>query len=373
MGAAQISFGERRQDRAVLLLAGEVDVAHQTAEQAGGVQMGANIIHIVEGEARDRKAAAGTAGILHGAIEIAPERGPGQQSGGGIENTFGFKRFEHAREMAVEGLQAHEGHQPVDQHFRVGGMDQVRQPLVAGGGAGEDPDRQVAKACIARQHGEHRVQHARAEAVADHHALDVTGVEAARGRLHAHGADQMDTLAHRDRKLRIGAAPAHADHGRLIGELRRGQRRCRRRAVGPAQHGRMQVADAQCRMQTLDQAAARLVAGDRKRAGQGKRIVRRQAGEDRREQARGLDAARQRLREAGIGRLVGEDQRARLDLVDGGMRIGPARLDDWKRAGRIKGLDRLRGRTFGDDDHWTEKCHGNTRDNTNGRTLRIGC
>src|SRR5262249_39229601 len=70
MGAAQIGLGKSREDRSVLLPTGEVDVAHEAAEKSRGIDVGATIGDAVEGEACDRKRAAGLLALLHGAPEV---------------------------------------------------------------------------------------------------------------------------------------------------------------------------------------------------------------------------------------------------------------------------------------------------------------
>ena len=84
------------------------------------------------------------------------------------------------------------------------------------GRAAEHGDRQVAKARVLGEHGQQRLDDARAETVADHHAVDVAGVERARRALDAERADQADALADGDRETRIGAAAAGDQHGRFL-------------------------------------------------------------------------------------------------------------------------------------------------------------
>ncbi len=73
MGGAQVGLGENREDRVVGFAAGEIDLAHQPADQPRRVEAGA-AVGAVEGEARDRKADAAFLGVVDGAVEIAPER-----------------------------------------------------------------------------------------------------------------------------------------------------------------------------------------------------------------------------------------------------------------------------------------------------------
>ena len=94
VGAAQVGFGESREDGAILLPAGEIDVAHQPAEQARGIDMGAAVGDAFEREARDRERAAAVLGLLNGAVEVAPERRASKQAGVGIEHAFGLERFQ---------------------------------------------------------------------------------------------------------------------------------------------------------------------------------------------------------------------------------------------------------------------------------------
>ena len=90
------------------------------------------------------------------------------------------------------------------------------KPLDDAGLAAENGDRQVAKARVLGEHRQQRLDDARAETVADHHAVDVTGVERARRALDAERADEADAFADGDRELRIGAAAAGNQHGRFL-------------------------------------------------------------------------------------------------------------------------------------------------------------
>ena len=62
MRTAQIGFGECRDNRTVLLAAGEVDVADEPAEQPRGIDRGA-AVDVLEREARDRERAAAVLGL----------------------------------------------------------------------------------------------------------------------------------------------------------------------------------------------------------------------------------------------------------------------------------------------------------------------
>ncbi len=85
----------------------------------------------------------------------------------------------------------------------------------------EQADRKVAEARVLGQHGEQRIDDAGAKAFADDHAVDVAGVEIARGGLDAERADETDALADRDRERRIGAAASDAKHGRVVEQVGR--------------------------------------------------------------------------------------------------------------------------------------------------------
>ena len=91
------------------------------------------------------------------------------------------------------------------------------------GMAAEHGDRQIAKAHIFGQHGQQRLDDARAETVADHHAVDVARIERARRALDAERADHADPLADRDRQRRIGAAAAGDQHARFVERIARRQ------------------------------------------------------------------------------------------------------------------------------------------------------
>jgi hypothetical protein len=100
------------------------------------------------------------------------------------------------------------------------------------------------------------------------------------------------------------------------------------------------------------------------------RVVVAEARQHGHERAHGLDAAGQVLRPAGLGcgLRLGQQQRAGLNLVDGGAGVGPAGFDDRKRAGIAERIDRIGGRIFGNDHDGTQQCHGDTR--VRGRNTR---
>src|SRR5499433_964512 len=106
MGAAQIGLGKSREDRSVLLPAGEIDVAHEAAEKSRGIDVGATIGDAVEGEACNRKRTAGLLAFLHGAPEVAPEGLRSEQTRVWIDDALALERSQNAGELALERLQA---------------------------------------------------------------------------------------------------------------------------------------------------------------------------------------------------------------------------------------------------------------------------
>ena len=74
MGVAQVGVAEREQDRAVVLPAGEIDVAHEPADQTRGIDAGAPVERFVEREAGERQTDAARAGVLDGEAERCAER-----------------------------------------------------------------------------------------------------------------------------------------------------------------------------------------------------------------------------------------------------------------------------------------------------------
>jgi hypothetical protein len=63
-----------------------------------------------------------------------------------------------------------------------------------------------------------------------------------------------------------------------------------------------------------------------------------------------------------------------LNFIDGGACIGPSGLDDRKSPGIAQRFDRIGGRILGNDDDWTQHCHGDTQVTTENVTiLRIRC
>src|SRR6516162_10646478 len=108
MGAAQIGLGEGREDRTVLLLAGEIDAAHEAAEKSRGIDVGAAIGDAFESETCNGKRAACLLARLHGAAEIAPESLRAEQARVGVDDSLALQRFQNACELTLEHLQTHE-------------------------------------------------------------------------------------------------------------------------------------------------------------------------------------------------------------------------------------------------------------------------
>src|SRR5215813_15617518 len=108
MGAAKIGLGEGREDRTILLLAGEIDAANEAAEKSRGIDVGAAVGDAFESETCNGKRAAGRFALLHGAAEIAPESLRAEQARVGIDDSFALQRFQNACELVLECLQAHE-------------------------------------------------------------------------------------------------------------------------------------------------------------------------------------------------------------------------------------------------------------------------
>ena len=152
----------------------------------------------------------------------------GEEPGIGVDHALGVERFEHATQPLAERMQPHERQKALDQALRSLGnaleVGQVRaEPFDRAGMAAEHGDRQVAKAHVFGEHGQQRLDDARPETVADHHAVDVARIERARRALDAERADHADPLADGDRKRRIGAAAAGEQHGRLVERIARRQ------------------------------------------------------------------------------------------------------------------------------------------------------
>ncbi len=93
----------------------------------------------------------------------------------------------------------------------------------------------------------------RAETVADHHAVDVAGIERARRAFDGERADHADLFADRDRQRRIRAAAAGDQHACLVERIGARQFRqllaARGERAHAAQYGAVQRADAQRRRQ----------------------------------------------------------------------------------------------------------------------------
>src|SRR5215813_3189415 len=120
MGTTQIGLGKSCEDRSVLLAASEIDVAHEAAEKSRGIHVGATVGDAVEGEACNRKRAAGLLALLHGAPEVAPEGLRGEQTRVRIDDALALERFQNACELGLERLQAHERKDTLDEARWIG-------------------------------------------------------------------------------------------------------------------------------------------------------------------------------------------------------------------------------------------------------------
>ena len=127
-----------------IVAAGEVDMAHEPAQQARRIEAHAAVA-ADEGKARDRKADAALIGVVDGTVEVAPEDLMHEQPGLRVDHAFGVERFQHALEPLAERMQAHERQNALDQPcrpfghaFEVGQM--LGKPLDDVGLAAENSD-----------------------------------------------------------------------------------------------------------------------------------------------------------------------------------------------------------------------------------------
>ena len=208
--------------------------------------------------------------------------------------------------------------------------------------AAEHGDGQVAKTHVLGKHGQQRLDDARTKSVADHHAVDVAGIERARRAFDAERADEADAFADGDGKLRIGAAAAGDQHGRLFERVAVRQFRdglaARGERLHAAQNRAVQRADARCRGEPpRDAAPAAAFAEIVSASGIGA------APSSRMRAMTGVKAPIAAVEPIGeragkfIGALaiaarLGEDHGFGFDRRDGGDRISPVRLDDRKGA-----------------------------------------
>jgi hypothetical protein len=185
--------------------------------------------------------------------------------------------------------------------------------------AAEHRDRQIAKAHVLGEHGQQRFDDARTKAVADHHAVDVAGVERARRALDAERADHADALADGDRERGIGAAAADQKNDRVIERI--------------AKHGAVQRAHAEHRGQAAHDAFGRRCRCNRQRVRRHQRMVVAAAGDNRRKDAAAaLAQIRQCAGKGEGGTLVGTDIRQHdrfgIDRRQRIRRVGPAGFDN---------------------------------------------
>ncbi len=233
--------------------------------------------------------------------------------------------------------------------------------------AAGDDDRQIAKAHVLGEHGEQRLDHARAKTLADHHAVDVAIVERAGCALDRQGADHAHPLADRDRQARVRAAAPGDQHGRLVERI--GSREFRQllavrgERAAAAQHRAVQGANAQRRAQPAEEPRRRRMGGDRQRVGHRRGAVVAGAGDDRHVNPAGVLPLRgqdicQRGGAGAIRTRLGQNHRFRLDRGERGRRIVPGRFDDREAAGRAQRLDQIRCRAVGNDGERTLQRHG---------------
>jgi len=203
MGAAQVGLGEGRQNRAVLLLASEIDVAHQRLNRRAASRWARpSFVSSNEKRATERQPPLLSASFTARSRSFQKAwRANNPVAGSSMPSV---SRIQQALEMTIERLQAHEREQALDQAFGIAvHLNEVGQPVVAHCWLPSNADRKVAKACILGQHRQERLDHPGPESVADDDALDVAGIEKTSGSLYAHRTDQPDPLADRDCERRI--------------------------------------------------------------------------------------------------------------------------------------------------------------------------
>jgi hypothetical protein len=150
-----------------------------------------------------------------------------------IDRLLALERFQRARQVTREGLQAHERQDTLDEThcidaYQIGQAFVVRRHIV------QHANRQIAKARVLGEHDQERLGNAWTQAVADDDALHVACVEIAGGGVDAQRTDQACTLADCCGKCEIGAAPRDAEYRCVFEQVRRDKRgyflRCGRSA-----------------------------------------------------------------------------------------------------------------------------------------------
>src|SRR5262249_3779562 len=86
----------------------------QTSEESGGIDISAAIANAVQGKACDGEGDARLLGFLHCALELAPEGLWREQTGIRIDGPLALERFQGARQLSFEGMQARERKDALD-------------------------------------------------------------------------------------------------------------------------------------------------------------------------------------------------------------------------------------------------------------------
>jgi len=232
--------------------------------------------------------------------------------------------------------------------------------------AAEHGDRKIAKAHIVGEHGEQRLDDARAKAVADHDAVDVAGVEGARRALDAERADQADALAERDRERRKAAAAADQEHGCVVKRIARrqfrGQFATRGERRGAAKHRGVQRTYSEKACEPAIDPFGRCVQRNDQRVRQNGRAVVPRACDDGREGAIGFFArSGERLRQCGrakrLAARLGQHDRFGLDGRERGGCIRPTGFNDREGAFGAQCRYDIHDRVIGNDDKRTLQRH----------------
>ncbi len=232
-----------------------------------------------------------------------------------------------------------------------------------GGIPGDQADGQIAKARIRGERGEEGFDRARPEPVPDDEAVDIAGIEVARGILHAERADQADPRADRGGKCRIGPAAAGDQHGRFLQRVERRQLRnvgaVAAQGVDPAQHRRMEGTHPQRGGDPADDLFDACSGVDRQHVEHGRPAAFHARDHRHERRRRGVDGSDEFVEDrSGRGEVgIGEHHGRRPELADRGRRIRQLAFDHRKRAGSGKAGHQLAVLVIGNDENRAWKRH----------------
>ncbi len=210
-----------------------------------------------------------------------------------------------------------------------------------------------------REHGEKRFDHARGEAVANHNAINVPGIEMSGRGLNAQRSGDPDAFTHSNAESWVEPTASGDQDSCIVESIADRQHRqlavVRSEQFDPAQHRVMQRADAHRRLQACKQPLDRQSSIRRQRNRYSRVLIAKDARNHRNDRAvESGDLETEHACRLVIRRRTrfGDDNGRWFDGQECRWCIRPFGLDDGKGAGCCQGFNEPRGRALGDHDQW---------------------